>query len=400
MDMYKYVCLFAFLVFSAVAVHSNESNYSGNTLGIRDLRAFLEMHMEYCGFYEFCHHKPTLLLNWEIPKENALYPQCCPPCSCDERCETDGNCCPDYRLKERLGHTVFSTLDEMFSVLDQNVSVEIPGSRPASLKKSNQCVSSRLFSDINLRGPILQGYQMHGRCPRKAFEGYNPRDGLTASCEHTDVRSAKSTVPVVSIESGKIYKNVNCLECNEQTVNFTPFLVQLTCSGRLESSVGQPLLMLEAVQQGKHPDSLCNVLYLPPASVAHTVDTCEIIDEVSELCLDNSNISNLCRTFHLPVNVEDDASIAAGMVRNVACVHCATDTYKTKTCSAKIPLRLEYKLQLQLTPTIEITMQTQKILASKMKSESHRKYCKQGYIYDQNIVSFIVICLITFYCPH
>jgi len=385
------------LVFaSGVIISSDQSIKVNKLIKIKELLDFIEIHLDVCGNYNFCYYSSKRDVSLVFEKESFMSRECCPPCSCDLHCEIIGNCCPDYWLNEYLQPgTVFSDFTELRNALDSSELVKLPAHKKGEAWM--ECVPDRYLTDIRLRGSIMKGYWVIANCVNNINAGIDH-----SLCEKEYPNMEEMFIPVVSKLTGKAYRNIHCLICNEGPMDFIMFQVQIACASQLQLNTlsNHPFLIMQQVVKGERLDALCNILLRPPivsTAVAdgvpyiHILRRCEVIDVKGENCLDNSTMSTFCRTFYLPVNVPTtDNAFEYKAVQNAACLECDPEMYTQKKCQLNMRPRIEYKLQLHLKPDENAILKTRLILLRMNNMNRYKRHCEQWFIFDKHDVGFFM----------
>ena len=114
---------------------------------------------------------------------------CCLPCSCEDTCKYDNNCC----LTKVFDNNTFN--DKLIS------------------SKSSECIASTSdsYKYRTGHGPAYPKYFMTTQC----FSNTNA--SVKAKCETPNPYDATETIPVMSLKSGHTYWNQHCALCNNDS---------------------------------------------------------------------------------------------------------------------------------------------------------------------------------------
>ncbi|MEW8486485.1 MAG: hypothetical protein AB2705_14995, partial [Candidatus Thiodiazotropha sp.] len=114
---------------------------------------------------------------------------CCFPCSCEDTCKYDNNCC----LTKIFDHNTLN--DKLTS------------------SKSSECIasSSKSYKNKRVLGPAYSKYFMTTQC----FSDTNA--SVKAKCETPNPYDLTDTIPVTSLSSGHTYWNKHCALCNNDS---------------------------------------------------------------------------------------------------------------------------------------------------------------------------------------
>ena len=114
---------------------------------------------------------------------------CCLPCSCEDTCKYDNNCC-------------------LTKVFDNNTIDD-----KLTSSKGSECIAStsKSYRDKRLPGSIYSKYFMTTQC----FSNINA--SVKAKCETPNPYDVTETIPVTSLRSGHTYWNQHCALCNNDS---------------------------------------------------------------------------------------------------------------------------------------------------------------------------------------
>ena len=161
-----------------------------------DMDSIYEQFTEVCPYTNFCHSNVTKQLN-----DSSKMP-CCLPCSCDHKCPSLGNCCPD--------------------VVTQNMG-------PPVTKCKLTMVKGAPADDKEYDGILhdIRRYRIKDSCPKE-----EKNDTLIDHCKGYKIESVDDYIWVSDTNIGVIYQNRYCALCNHVT-NFTQWQTRTTFSSVL-----------------------------------------------------------------------------------------------------------------------------------------------------------------------
>ncbi|KAH3726677.1 hypothetical protein DPMN_052678 [Dreissena polymorpha] len=336
-------------------------------VSVDTLLDLMELHVSLCGYAEFC------LTSADVLNEKVQV-NCCYKCSCEDICTLKGSCCPDYWFRGYVDfNSTFQNISELRKVLTSirlhNVLTYEYSLLAKSIKENEQCISERHISDSLVYDPgfSINSYWMAATCPDEAV--------LTSPNEDS-INGMNRFIPVVSNQTGLVYKNKMYLSCNENIDDFESFTIHVigtmtdNWSGFEFTASIQDLFLLIIAEKLPY----FNILYRPPNNFAD-IPICK------QPSVSLPNCNTICDAYPLPVRIRDQQKLVFKTVWNAGCYRCYHDNASefVRECHRFYPNRPEFILELNLEETG--TLETTATLNEFLNITTSVK-CPNNYVYD------------------
>ncbi|KAL4230021.1 hypothetical protein ACF0H5_010408 [Mactra antiquata] len=276
-----------------------------------------------------------------------------------------------------------------------------------------ECISTFMITNSFRHSEVAQrdAYIMISRCPKKYDREDIPLKELKVleQCEKDvdfrywplEVVPAETLIPVTSYQTGKTYKNLNCLKCNEGMRKGIYWTSWFTCRNpdSIQIVFSDPIEMFLMIAKFTY----CNIVFKPPNPNGKVdgrdLKKCNYADirTCSKAWIHANNDSqqvksyeSACRQFYNPVNRNENNII---VYNNVVCERC--NTIRSSKCIHIDGRNYDSKIEINfnvISQTSKISLNSENVTLDIQNIDNSS--CSKGYIYDpvDNICRLI-------YCP-
>ena len=381
MSTFSWIILY-FLQLYVVNVRSDSNN---------SFLSLLQLQINHCGVVSSCG------LEYQNQRASNLNESCCTTCSCEDSCEKQGHCCPDFELKSMLGSNKSTSIgDYRARLLHLGVDIDQVGITQRSNSDVTVCVEAGSHdASLQSRMTSKEYYQMTATCSKDVS---NTNVVLERKCTQTHSRSLANdakvqavAIPVTSLISHKTYKNIYCLQCNEKGISkkyVSKWRILYTCKNNSIDTLPElNVFDLDGLFQRIKSETNCFFAFKPKRQIADLTTKCNPVDV--NTCPTNSDwqLKNICKRFHSPIDMFQEGHLT--IYKNIACFLCNKEELSNPVCGRKHSPS-EYSLELNM-PDDGITNNGQgEHNLNVAFSVGKRNRCFVGYTFDPVSVNIFI----------
>ena len=239
-----------------------------------------------------------------VAQLQALTDVCCLPCSCEDNCKVDNNCC----LTKTFGNKTINVETE------PNITSECIASTSRSYRQ-------KLILDKH-----YSYYSMITQC----FIGKT--SSIQSHCETPDPYDMADTIPVTSLRSGRTYWNQHCAKCNNDAANmvFWNMTVIFKVGFAFYSNFYSSLFSTDREEEFYNRLQRQEIVFTPPFEMSHKRCYQQEFQKTCRKTLDNIHedghrfLYETCDMVSLPVI---SGFYRSSIRKNIFCYICDTEEF-------------------------------------------------------------------------